>query len=67
MPRYALDRSWVSPRAGSGRGGEEKNSQPLPEIRRHKSVTRKIENFGKFALLFIWGKFFGHRFTVPIL
>jgi hypothetical protein len=30
--RYPLDRRLGGPRSGSGRGCEEKNSQPLPEL-----------------------------------
>jgi hypothetical protein len=31
-PRYPLDRRLGGPQSRSGRGGEEKNSQPLPEL-----------------------------------
>jgi hypothetical protein len=31
-PRYALDKRMGGPQSRSGRGGEEKNSQPLPEL-----------------------------------
>jgi hypothetical protein len=32
-PWYPLDRSTVGPQSQSGHGGEEKNSQPLPELK----------------------------------
>jgi hypothetical protein len=31
-PRYPLDRRLARPQSQSGRGGEEKNSQPLPGL-----------------------------------
>jgi len=37
-PWYSLDRRQGEPQSHSGRGGEEKNSQPLPQIENIKTT-----------------------------
>jgi hypothetical protein len=42
-PRYLLDRRLGGPQSRSGRGGEEKNSQPLPGLEPPAHLARSSE------------------------
>jgi hypothetical protein len=49
-PWYPLDRRLGGPQSRFGRGGEEKNSQPLPEKRANYIKCKNPEKVQKFVL-----------------